>query len=178
MQNTGENYLASAKKIFRSYKSTADRAIAQLNDEQLHWQYNTATNSIAIIMQHMAGNSLSRWTDFLNSDGEKAWRDRDAEFENSATTTTELLALWEKGWQCIFEALAPLTENDLMRIIYIRSEAHTVIEAINRQLTHLAYHVGQIVFVAKMLAGDEWQSLSIPKGQSKQFNEGKFGKKS
>lgn len=174
MENTGENYLSSVKKLFGYYKSLTDKAIAQISDEQLHWQYNNESNSIAIIMQHIAGNSISRWTDFLNSDGEKATRNRDAEFEETAATKEELLTLWEKGWQCLFDAINPLTENDLAHTIYIRNEGHTVMEAINRQLAHLPYHVGQIVFLAKMMSGEHWQSLSIPKGQSEQYNQGKF----
>lgn len=174
MENTGENYLLSVKKLFTYYKSLADKAINQISSEQLHWQYNNESNSIAIIMQHIAGNSISRWTDFLNSDGEKASRNRDAEFEETTASKEELLALWEKGWECLFNAINPLTEADLARIIYIRNEGHTVMEAINRQLAHLPYHVGQIVFVARMISGENWQSLSIPKGQSKLFNDGKF----
>ncbi len=177
MENTGENYLASVRKLFLYYKSLTDRAIAQLNDEQLHWQYNNESNSIAVVMQHIAGNSISRWTDFLNSDGEKSTRDRDMEFEETTLNKEDLTALWEKGWQCLFDALAPLTENDLARIIYIRGEAHTVTEAINRQLAHLPYHVGQIVFLAKMMAAGDWKSLSIAKGGSKQFNERKVSGK-
>lgn len=176
MENTGENYLSSVKKLFTFYKSLADKAISQVTNQQLYWQYNNESNSIAIIMQHIAGNLISRWTAFLNSDGEKASRDRDAEFEKAAATKEELIAIWEKGWQCLFNALNQLTENDLIHIIYIRNEAHTVIEAVNRQLAHLSYHIGQIVFLAKMMAGDNWQSLSIPKGQSKQFNERMFAK--
>lgn len=178
MENTGKNYLASVKKLFSYYKSLADSAIAQVSDEQLHWQYNNESNSIAVIMQHIAGNSVSRWTDFLNSDGEKSTRNRDAEFEETATTRLQLVALWEQGWETLFNAINPLTENDLARIIYIRNEGHTVTEAINRQLAHLPYHIGQIVLIAKMQVGENWRSLTIAKGQSQQFNEEKFGEKS
>jgi uncharacterized damage-inducible protein DinB len=177
MENTGDNYLASTRKLFRHYKALADKAIAQINEEQLHWQFNPESNSIAIIIQHMAGNSISRWTDFLTSDGEKPSRNRDAEFEETAINKEELLLLWEKGWQCLFDAIEPLTETDLTRIIYIRNEGHTVTEAINRQLAHLAYHTGQIVLLAKMLAGENWRSLTIPKGQSQQFNDSKFSER-
>jgi len=170
METLGSNYLDSAIKLFRYYKELADRAVAGLSDEQLNWLYNEQSNSIATIMKHIAGNSISRWTDFLNSDGEKADRDRDAEFEHTLMDKAELLTFWRKGWQCLFDAVSSLTDADLLRIIYIRNEAHTVTEAINRQLAHLPYHAGQIVFVAKMLTGEEWQSLTIPKGGSKEFN--------
>jgi hypothetical protein len=124
MENTGENYLLSTKKLFAYYKSLADKAIAQIGNEQLHWQYNNESNSIAVIMQHIAGNCISRWTDFLNSDGEKASRDRDAEFEETGVTKDKLLAFWEQGWKCLFEAIDPLTENDLLRIIYTQRKTY------------------------------------------------------
>ncbi|MGZ3753346.1 MAG: DUF1572 family protein [Mucilaginibacter sp.] len=174
MESTGNNYLSATLKLFRYYKSLADGAIAQVNDEQIHWQYNPDSNSIASIIKHIAGNSLSRWTDFLTDDGEKHWRNRDDEFEDTISTREELMSLWEKGWECLFDAIDPLTENDLVHIVYIRNEGHTVIEAINRQLAHLPYHIGQIVFIAKMITGEHWKSLSIPKGQSTTFNIGKF----
>jgi len=174
METIGTNYLASVKKLFQYYKSVGDKAIAQVSEDQLHWQYNPETNSIAIIIKHIAGNSISRWTDFLASDGEKPWRDRDDEFEDSQLSHDELIALWEKGWQCLFDAIDPLIADDLLRIIYIRNEGHTVMEAINRQLAHIPYHIGQIVHIAKMVAGTEWKSLTIPKGKSKEFNTGKF----
>jgi hypothetical protein len=174
MENTGSNYLSSVKKLFRYYKSLGDKAIEQINEEQMHWQYNQESNSIAIIIKHIAGNSLSRWSDFLTTDGEKEWRNRDDEFEETASTKEELIALWDKGWQCIYKAIDPLADDDLMRIVYIRNEGHTVVEAINRQLAHIPYHVGQIVFAAKMIAAQNWSSLSIPKGQSKTFNADKF----
>ena len=173
MENIAENYLSSAKQQFRYYKSVGDRAMATVSEEQMHWQYNNDSNSIAVIIKHVAGNCLSRWTDFLNSDGEKDWRDRDAEFEGSASSKDELIALWEKGWQCLFDAIDPLTGDDLARVVYIRNEGHTVIEAINRQLAHLPYHVGQIVYLAKMVSAG-WQSLTIPKGKSAEFNTRKF----
>jgi hypothetical protein len=173
MESAGNNYLSNTGKLFRYYKSLGDTAIERLNDEQIHWQYNEQSNSIAVIIKHIAGNSLSRWTDFLNSDGEKEWRNRDDEFEDTMSME-ELIELWEKGWQCLFDAIDPLTAADLTRIIYIRNEGHTVTEAINRQLAHIPYHVGQIVFIAKMITGETWQSLTIPKGQSKDFNKDKF----
>lgn len=177
MESTGNNYLSSIRKLFRYYKSLGDKAIAQVNEEQIHWQYNNESNSIAIVIKHIAGNSISRWSDFLSTDGEKDWRNRDDEFEDTASTKEELIALWDKGWQCIYNAIDPLTDDDLMRIVYIRNEGHTVIEAINRQLAHIPYHIGQIVYTAKMLSAQNWDSLSIPKGQSNSFNAAKFSDK-
>jgi len=173
MENIGENYLSSVKHQFHYYKSVGDRVMATVSEEQMHRHYNDDSNSIAVIIKHVSGNCLSRWTDFLSSDGEKDWRNRDAEFEDSASSKDELLSLWESGWQCLFNAIDPLTGDDLARVVYIRNEGHTVIEAINRQLAHLPYHVGQIVYLAKM-ASAGWQSLTIPKGKSKEFNMGIF----
>jgi len=175
MESIGENYLKSSKKLFAYYKSLGDKAIERTDEDGLHWQYNAQSNSMATIIKHMAGNSISRWTDFLTTDGEKEWRDRDNEFEDEHLSKPELTAYWNKGWQCLFDAIDPLTEADLLKIIYIRGEAHTVVEAMNRQLAHLAMHVGQLVFIAKMIAGEDWVSLTISKGQSKEFNAGKFG---
>ncbi|WP_295655544.1 DUF1572 family protein [uncultured Mucilaginibacter sp.] len=175
MQSIGENYLLNSKKLFAYYKSLGDKAIERTSEDDLHWQYNAQSNSMAAIIKHMAGNSLSRWTDFLTTDGEKPWRNRDNEFEDEHLSKAKLIAYWNKGWQCLFDAIDPLTHNDLLKTIYIRGEAHTVIEAINRQLAHLTMHVGQIVFIAKMIAGDDWVSLTIPKGKSKEFNNQKFG---
>lgn len=170
METLAENYLLSIKKQFHYYKSVGDRAIERVSEEQLHWNYNNDSNSIAVIIKHIAGNSISRWTDFLNSDGEKLSRNRDDEFEETAESKEELLALWNKGWACLFNAIDPLKPDDLMCIIYIRNEGHTVMEAINRQLAHIPYHIGQIVYIAKMVTKDGWQSLTIPKGKSKEFN--------
>jgi hypothetical protein len=150
--------------------------MAQIDDEKLFFQVNEDANSIAIIVQHLAGNMLSRWTDFLTTDGEKEWRNRDAEFETNITNKQDLLAYWNSGWQCLFTALEPLTSSDLDKIIYIRNEGHTVLEAINRQLAHYPYHVGQLVFLAKLLAADKWKSLSIPKNKSQEYNQEKFSK--
>lgn len=138
------------------------------------WQSNEDANSISIIVKHMVGNMLSRWTNFLTEDGEKTWRNRDNEFVGSYQTKEEIIASWESGWHCLFSAINPLREEDLERIIYIRNGGHTVVEAINRQLAHYAYHVGQIVFLGKLIKGDEWQSLSIPKGESSKYNQEKF----
>jgi len=168
------DYLESAKKQFEYYKMLGDKTFTQLNDDQLFWQFNEESNSIAMIVKHLCGNMLSRFTDFLTSDGEKEWRNRDAEFENDILNKEELLAKWNEGWQCLFNAINPLTEQDLTKEIYIRNQGHTVTEAINRQLAHYPYHVGQIVFLGKMLCNQNWQSLSIPKGNSKNFNAEKF----
>ncbi|MES2063310.1 MAG: DUF1572 family protein [Bacteroidota bacterium] len=174
MESPGNNYLASTKKLFAYYRSLGDAVIARLDEEQLHWQYNEASNSVAAIIKHIAGNSISRWTDFLTADGEKQWRNRDEEFEDTSSTKQELTDLWNKGWECLFNAIDPLTDADLPRVIYIRNEGHTVTEAINRQLAHLPYHIGQMVFVAKLILGDNWDSLTIAKGQSSAFNADKF----
>jgi len=174
MQNVGTNYLEGVKKLFRYYKSVGDKAMAQVTERGIHWRYNSDSNSIAVIVKHIAGNSISRWTDFLTADGEKPTRDRDDEFEDERMSKAEMLALWEQGWECLFTAIDPLTDADLLKIVYIRNEGHTVMEAINRQLAHLPYHIGQIVFAAKMISDDVWQSLTIPKGQSKTFNQDKF----
>ncbi|HNF47967.1 MAG TPA: DUF1572 family protein [Chitinophagales bacterium] len=169
-----ENYLQSAIKQFQYYQSLGEKTMAQLNDEQLFWKPNSESNSIANIIQHLSGNMLSRWTDFLTSDGEKNWRNRDEEFEEFMHTRNELLQRWAKGWECLFTALNSLKEEDLSKIIYIRNQGHTVTEAINRQLTHYAYHVGQMVFIGKMCCDSAWQSLSIPKGNSAAYNMDKF----
>ena len=134
------------------------------------------SNSISIIVKHIVANMLSRWTNFLTEDGEKEWRHRDQEFINSFETKAELIEAWNKGWNCLFEAITPLNENHLEQIIYIRNQGHTVTEAINRQATHYAYHVGQIVFLGKLIKGENWQSLSIPKGESITYNKEKFSK--
>lgn len=168
-------YLDSSKKLFAYYKQLGENALVQVPEDKLFYQPNEDSNSIAIIMQHLSGNMLSRWTDFLNSDGEKEWRNRDGEFMAGIDTRQDLMQAWERGWQCLFEALNGLSDEDLQAIVYIRGEAHTVLEAINRQLAHYAYHVGQILYVCKMLAGQPWKSLSIPKNQSQEYNREKFG---
>ncbi|GAB3525002.1 DUF1572 domain-containing protein [Emticicia fontis] len=170
------DYLTSARKQFEYYKMLGEKTFAQLTDEQLFWQYNEESNSIATIVKHLWGNMLSRWTDFLTSDGEKEWRQRDAEFENDITTTKELLNKWNEGWNCLFNALDSLTTEDLSKEIYIRNQGHSVTEAINRQLAHYPYHIGQIVFIGKMICDTNWNSLSIPRGNSKNYNKEKFGK--
>lgn len=170
------DYLSSALKQFEYYKMLGDKTFAQLTDEQFFWQYNSESNSIAVIVKHLWGNMLSRWTDFLTTDGEKAWRNRDAEFDNDIADKAELLQKWNDGWDCLFNSLRPLQPEDLDKIIYIRNQGHTVIEAINRQLAHYPYHIGQIVFIGKMVQKENWQSLSIPKGNSNRYNAEKFAK--
>jgi len=169
-------YLESVKKQMLYYKTIADKAIDQLDEDQLFFSTNEDTNSIAVIMKHMAGNMLSRWTDFLTTDGEKEWRKRDEEFENNSSTKAELIILWTKGWDCFFNAINSLQPEQLSQIIYIRNEGQTAMDAINRQLAHYPYHIGQIVFYAKMLKKTEWNSLSIPKNKSKDYNADKFSK--
>jgi hypothetical protein len=168
------DYLSSAIKQFEYYRLLGEKTVAQLSEEQLFWQYNAESNSIAIIIQHLAGNMRSRWTDFLTTDGEKPDRNREKEFEAAITTKEQLLQDWNEGWKCLFDALQSLTENDLQTLIYIRNQGHTVIEAINRQLAHYPYHIGQIVFIGKMITNENWQSLSIPKGNSAAYNQEKF----
>jgi Protein of unknown function (DUF1572) len=174
--NMTNDYLESVKKQFEYYKMLGDKTFSQLEDEKLFWKFNEDSNSIAIIVKHLWGNMLSRWTDFLTTDGEKEWRNRDAEFENDISTRQELLDKWEEGWQCLFNALNSLTTNDLQKEIYIRNQGHSITEAINRQLAHYPYHVGQIVFIGKMVSENNWTSLSIPKGNSNAFNANKFSK--
>ncbi len=171
MQN---NYLESAKKQFNQYKILGEKTFEQVPDEKLFWQFNGQSNSIGTIVKHLSGNMRSRFSDFLTTDGEKKWRNRDKEFENDFKTREELMAKWTEGWSCVFEALDLLTGEDLEKIVFIRNEKHSVIEALNRQLTHYAYHVGQIVFLGKMICDQNWKSLSIPKDHSEQFNAGKF----
>lgn len=171
-----ESYLESVKKQFLYYKMLGEKAIEQLEPEQLFVSVNEDTNSIATIIKHISGNMLSRWTDFLTSDGEKEWRNRDSEFENDLQSKEEVLEIWNKGWDCLENALNSLKPEQLSDIIYIRNEGHTVIEAINRQLAHYPYHVGQIVFYAKQLKKSSWESLSIPKNKSANYNAEKFAK--
>ena len=171
------HYLDDALGEFRKLKSFADKAVAQVSDEDWFRQLDPESNSIAIVMKHILGNMRSRWTDFLTTDGEKPDRDRDTEFELGGADTKELLLeRWESGWRLLFEAISPLTAQDLQRTVTIRGEPHTVLQAINRQLTHYAGHVGQIVYLAKHFAGERWKTLSIPRGKSRQFDVTKEGK--
>jgi len=157
-------------KRFKYYKTLGDKSFEQLLDEQMFWQFNEESNSVATIVKHIAGNMLSRWTNFLTEDGEKSWRNRDEEFVNTFKTKDEVLAYWEKGWECLFDALKQINNENLYAIIYIRNEPHSVIDAVFRQLAHYPYHVGQIVFIAKMLKNENWQTLSIARNKSDDFN--------
>ncbi|MCH2044514.1 MAG: DUF1572 domain-containing protein [Saprospiraceae bacterium] len=170
------NYLSSTIQLFEYYKSLGEKAMRQLDAAQLFVTGDSESNSLAIMVKHLWGNMRSRWTDFRTSDGEKSWRNRDTEFEADIKDAQELWAKWEEGWQILFAALHLLKEEELGELVYIRNQGHTIVEAINRQLGHYAYHIGQIVFLSKMLAGKDWKSLSIPKGASKSYNENKFKK--
>jgi hypothetical protein len=173
-KSNDEIFLESTIKLFRYYKKLGEGAIAQLNDEEVLRKPNEASNSIALIVHHLSGNMLSRWTDFLTSDGEKPWRNREAEFEEGYPDKNAMLDAWQKGWSCLFHALESLKPEDLATVIYIRNEGQPVLEAILRQLAHYASHVGQIIYQAKVLKADAFQSLSIPKGKSDTFNQEKF----
>jgi hypothetical protein len=176
-EDLGRHYLADALKIFRSNKQLAERAIAQLADDELFVAIDAEANSVAVIVRHLAGNMRSRWTDFLTSDGEKPDRDRDSEFVlDERTSREDVLRWWEEGWRVVFAAVEPLRPEDLLRRVPIRGEPHTVVEAINRQLSHYAQHVGQIVFLAKHLKSSDWQTLSIARGQSGKFNASMGGR--
>jgi hypothetical protein len=164
------SYLKDSIELFRYYKRLGEKAIAQCPDEGLFTTLDAESNSIAIIVKHLAGNMRSRWRDFLTSDGEKPDRLRDTEFEEPPKTQAELMELWERGWKHVFDALEPLTDSDLSRTVTIRTEPHSVMQAINRQVAHYSYHVGQIVYLARHFAGDKWQSLSVPKKKSAEFN--------
>lgn len=166
-------------KRFEYYKALGDKSFDQLSDEQIFWQYNEESNSIAVIVHHLAGNMLSRWTNFLTEDGEKSWRHRDEEFVNTFTTKNEVLEYWEKGWKCLFEALDQINDKNLYTTIYIRGEGHSVIDAVFRQLAHYPYHIGQIVYIAKMIKNEDWKTLSIARNRSQEFNtdmKSKFSK--
>lgn len=155
---------------FKYYKSLGDKSFEQLSDEQMFWQFNEESNSIAVIVKHIAGNMLSRWTNFFTEDGEKSWRTRDDEFINTFKNKEEVVDYWESGWRCLFEALEQINDNNLSHIIYIRGEAHSAMDAVFRQLAHYPYHIGQIVYIAKMMKNDHWKTLSIAKNKSQEFN--------
>jgi len=157
-------------KRFEYYKSLGDKTFEQLSEEQFFWQFNDESNSIAIIVKHIAGNMLSRWTNFLTEDGEKSWRNRDEEFVNDFKTKQEVVDYWEEGWKCFFYALNQINDENLHSTIYIRGEAQLVIDAVFRQLAHYPYHIGQIVYVAKMIKNDDWKTLSIARNKSQEFN--------
>src|SRR5258706_8583976 len=170
-QSLAQHYLTDALQTFRDQKKLAERAFAQTSDEDFFRTIDRESNSIAINMKHMAGNMVSRWTDFLTTDGEKPNRERDLEFVILSDATRDgLLAYWEKGWQCVFAAIGPLRPEDLLRVVLIRGQEHTVLQAINRQIAHYAYHTGQIVYLAKHFKSSEWQSLSVPRNRSAAFN--------
>ena len=171
-----ENYLESITKQFEYYKLLGERTFNQLSDDQLFWQFNDESNSIAIIVNHLSGNMKSRWTQFLTSDGEKEWRNREKEFESVIQSREELLEYWAAGWDCVFKALNTITTENFNTQVYIRNQGHTIMEAVHRQFAHYAYHIGQVVYIGSMLKGKEWESLSIPKGKSSDFNKEKFSK--
>ena len=164
------SYLEDSISLLRHYKKLAEGAMEQVSDDELFQAFDEEMNSIAIIAKHMAGNMRSRWTDFLTSDGEKPNRNRDSEFVDPPSTRAELMKMWNQGWDQVFEALEPLSDADMERKITIRGEPHSVMQAINRQIAHYAYHVGQIVFLAKHIKGSDWKSLSVPKNKSGEFN--------
>ena len=170
MSDFVKNYHSDAIRSFRNYKKLAERAIEQVTDEEFFAQIDNGSNSIAVMVKHIAGNLHSRWRDFLSSDGEKPDRNRDTEFEMIGDTRESLMGFWERGWDTLFDNVEPLTVEDLSRTVTIRGEPHTVVEAINRQLTHYSYHVGQIVFLAKHLRSSDWKTLSVPRHRSADFN--------
>ncbi|MDZ4823896.1 MAG: DUF1572 family protein [Flavobacteriales bacterium] len=174
MIDTTSTYLQNLRTLFPFYKSLGEKAIAQVEEKRWFWCFNNDSNSIAMIVQHLSGNMLSRFTNFFTEDGEKPWRHRDKEFESILTSREEVMEAWENGWAVFLEVLDNLVEEDLEKVIYIRNEGHTVVEALNRQLAHFSYHIGQLVFLSKMVAQDPWQSLSIPKNKSENFNQEKF----
>ncbi len=165
------SYIEDALSLLRYYKQLTERAMEQVSDEELFTALDEEMNSIAIIAKHIAGNMRSRWTDFLTTDGEKPDRNRDSEFVQPAATRADLMKMWDEGWRCLFNALDPLTDADLERKITIRGEPHSVMQAINRQLAHYPYHVGQVVFLAKHFKASDWKSLSVPKNKSADFNQ-------
>lgn len=171
----GRVVVEGAVASFRANKGWADKAVGQLTDEKLHVALDANTNCIAVIMKHVAGNLLSRWTDFLTTDGEKPWRNRDDEFVDTFATRAELLAYWDSGWQRLFDSLESLSAGDLAKTVTIRGEAHTVPLAIARSLAHSCYHVGQIILIARILAGDKWTTITIPRGESAKFNQRVWG---
>jgi hypothetical protein len=169
-----KDYLQSVRKQFEYYKMLGDKTFAQVSNDGLFWKQDEESNSIANIVKHLWGNMMSRWTDFKTTDGEKEWRNREGEFEDDIRSREEMLEKWEEGWKTLFSALDSVSAGELGEIIYIRNQGHTILEAINRQLAHYPYHIGQIVFIGKMVSEQDWVSLSIPRGGSKAFNEKKF----
>jgi Protein of unknown function (DUF1572) len=174
MTGIGDEYLRCVIEDFKNMKKLGDKTIERLDLQELHWSPDPESNSIAIIVKHLRGNMLSRWTDFLHSDGEKPYRNRDDEFIGSFSSKTEVIEAWEEGWDVLFEALESLSADDLQKTVYIRGEAHSVIKAIQRQIAHYSNHIGQIIYIGKWLKKDKWESLSIPKGQSQLFLQQKL----
>ena len=168
----GKEYLSTVIKRLKYYKELGEKTFEQLEEKDFHFLPTSESNSIAVIVQHLSGNMLSRFTNFLTEDGEKEWRQRDDEFEIHGLSKQQTIDLWNKGWQCCFEALEALTENDLLTVIYIRKEPLTVVDAINRQLAHYPYHIGQVIYIGRMIKNKDWKNLSIPKGKSLQYNSG------
>ncbi len=169
-----QEYMSNIKTMFEYYKHLGTETIQRIPEDKIHWQFNDDSNSVAIIVKHLWGNMLSRWTDFLTSDGEKTWRQRDQEFENDILDKKELLDKWNEGWNCLFHAIELANSEDLDTVVYIRNQGHSIIEAFQRQLGHYSYHIGQLVFLGKMIQAEKWVSLSIPKNASQQFNDKKF----
>lgn len=172
----GNEYLKIIKERFESVKDLGDKTISQLSEKDIHWKLNEASNSIAIIAKHLSGNMISRWSDFLTTDGEKDSRNRDQEFEDDISSKQEMITIWEKGWNTLLETLNGLENQDLLKNVTIRGENHTVLEAIERQMAHYSYHVGQIVYIGKQLKNENWKTLSIPKGKSEEYLQEKLKK--
>jgi len=166
--------LDGTARLFKYYKMLTEKTVMQLTDEELHHTPSNELNSVAVLMKHISGNLISRWVNFRAEDGEKPWRNRDSEFIDDITSRKELLGRWEKGWDVLFESLHSIENDELNDIIYIRNEGHTILEAVERQLAHVAYHTGQIVMLAKWMRGENWETLTIPKGKTEDFNQEKF----
>ncbi|WP_301107947.1 DinB family protein [Sporosarcina sp.] len=172
----GNEYLKIVKERFESVKDLGDKTISQLSEEDIHWKLNESSNSIVIIAKHVSGNMISRWTDFLTTDGEKTSRNRDQEFDDDISSRQEMIAIWEKGWNTLLDTINGLENQDLLKYISIRGEKHTVLEAIERQMAHYAYHVGQMVYIGKQLKDENWETLSIAKGKSEEYLQQKLNK--
>jgi hypothetical protein len=173
MSSIGTEFLQTVIRRFKYYKDLGEKTFAQLSDQEFHFSPNKESNSIAVIVQHMTGNMLSRWTNFLTEDGEKEWRQRDDEFEVHQQDKQQVIDTWQKGWACLLSTLESLKDDDLLKTVYIRKEPLTAIDAINRQLAHYPYHIGQIIYVAKIIKDANWKNLSIPRGHSTQYNSSK-----
>jgi hypothetical protein len=167
----GEEYLKTIIARLKYYKHLGEKTFEQLQEKDFHWKPSSESNSIAVIIQHLSGNMLSRWTNFLTEDGEKDWRQRDDEFEIHAYSKQQLIDIWNKGWDCFFNELNALSDADLLKTVYIRKEALSAVDAINRQLAHYPYHIGQIVYIGRMIRNENWHNLSIPKNASRQYNQ-------